>query len=104
MHFNGRLSAPFRKVLLSTPLPSCPRPGVPQPHPKISRPCQRAPGLRAGCCGTSGGPRSRVSACPEPAPAAARPAAARPASPLFRPRTYLLSEHFRRSLPRFFLI
>lgn len=56
MHFNGKLSAPFRKVLLSSPHPSCSRPGVPQPHPKISPHCQRAPGLRAGFCGTGNGP------------------------------------------------
>lgn len=44
MHFNGRLSAPFRKVLLSSPLPSCPRPGAPQPHPKNLPPLPAGPG------------------------------------------------------------
>lgn len=98
MHFNGRLSAPFRKVLLSSPHPSCSRPGAPQPHPKISPPLPAGPGAPGRLLRDWQRPQGAL--C-QPAPQPA-PAAARPASLLFHPRTYLLSKHFRRSLPRLF--
>lgn len=129
MHFKGRLSAPSLKVLLFSPLSSCLRRlRLLWQHQKTSHPCSRAPGSRASCCSVGERPDPccpGARSCCHPAwlpwggwvakdrPWGSRhsfilgqsllPAATGSAFLLFRPRTYLLSKHFRRSLPRFLI-
>lgn len=127
MHFKRRLAAPSWKVLLFSPVSSYLRSRLPWQHQKTSHPVWRPWGTAPASAGLGKGlahaaPRQHWELLPPclAAPGLGRqrrtssrhsfklcqslhPTAATSVFLLFRSRTYLLSKHFRCSLPRFLI-